>query len=208
MLRILLLALVILVVAELVACVVLYQWLGWIAIPILLVANLVLVFVLKKVVGRLLTKAFTAPFKAKGAVLRGARADIHAIEAASAPVRDVGEEADHEEPERARVYYMVDVTITPVNESGPFGAWEPGELVLVRENARTDDIDHDDEVGSVHKVSVWQDGGFVDDEGMKYAGPQRLRLHVGVDEDVSTAQFRYYFESFGDLRFPGVIRPV
>ena len=198
----LLFAVVLLVVLECVATVVLFQAFGWLAIPAVLAANLVLLLVLKKLIGSLITKAFTAPFKAKGAVLRGARAEVHSVTPASAPPRreddDVGE--THESGPVA--YYLVDVTFTPAPTDGPFQYWEPGDIRLALPTAKADDTDGDDDAGEIHAVRIWQDGAFVDDEGMKFPGPQRLELHVGVAPEIREVRFRYYFELFGTVRFP------
>lgn len=202
MLKKLLVAVILLVVLECVATVLLFQAIGWLAIPAVLAANLVLLFVLKKLIGRLITKAFTAPFKAKGAVLRGATAEIHSVTPASAPVRREDDDEDPAAEAGSLVHYLIDVTVTPVPNDGPFQHWEPGDIRLVLPTAKPDDTDGDDDDGVIHAVRIWQDGAFVDDEGMKFPGPQRLELHVGVAPTVREVRFRYYFELFGTVRFP------
>ena len=66
------------------------------------------------------------PFRAKGAVLRGAPASVHEVSPAAVPA---AEGAAGAEP---REHYLVELTITPGEPKGPFGLWEPGELRLVR----------------------------------------------------------------------------
>ncbi len=201
MLKKLLLAVIVIVVLECVATVLLFQALGWLAIPVVLAANLVLLLVAKKIIGRLITKALTAPFKAKGAVLRGARAEIHAVTPAAAPQRSADEDS-LETDAAPHVHYLVDVTVTPVPTDGPFQYWDPGDIRLVHPTASPDDTHGDDEAGEIHAVRIWQDGAFVDTEGMKFPGPQRLELHVGVAPTIREVRFRYYFELFGTVRFP------
>lgn len=201
MLKKLLVAVILLVVLECVATVLLFQAIGWLAIPAVLAANLVLLFVLKKLIGRLITKAFTAPFKAKGAVLRGATAEIHSVTPASAPLRREDDE-DSASGAGELKHYLVDVTVTPASNDGPFQYWEPGDIRLVLPTAKPDDTDGDDDAGVIHAVRIWQDGAFADDEGMKFPGPQRLELHVGVAPTIREVRFRYYFELFGTVRFP------
>lgn len=201
MLKKLLLAVILLVVLECVATVLLFQTIGWLAIPVVLAANLVLLLVLKKLIGRLITKAFTAPFKAKGAVLRGARAEVHSVTPASAPLRREDDEESASEA-GALAHYLIDVTVTPASNDGPFQMWEPGDIRLALPTAKEDDTDGDDDAGEIHTVRIWQDGAFVDDEGMKFPGPQRLVLHVSVAPAIREVRFRYYFELFGTVRFP------
>ena len=43
---------------------------------------------------------------------------------------------------------------------------------------------------------------FREDERGKYCGPQRLRMHVGVEPGHEHLAFRYYFEQFGDVKLP------
>lgn len=198
----LLLAVVLLVVLECVAMVLLVQAIGWLAIPVILAANLVLLLVLKKVIGRLITKAFTAPFKAKGAVLRGASAEIHSVTPAPAPPRREEDDEDSASEAGPLVHYLIDVTVTPEANDGPFQMWEPGDIRLALPTAKADDTDGDDDAGEIHAVRIWQEGAFVDDEGMKFPGPQRLELHVGVAPAIREVRFRYYFELFGTVRFP------
>ena len=202
MLKKLLVAVILLVVLECVATVLLYQAIGWLAIPAVLAANLVLLSVLKKLIGRLITKAFTAPFKAKGAVLRGAKAEIHSVTPASAPQRREDDDEDSTGEAGSLVHYLIDVTVAPALSDGPFQHWEPGDIRLVLPTARPDDTDGDDDAGTIHAVRIWQDGAFVDDEGIRFPGPQRLELHVGVAPTIPEVRFRYYFELFGTVRFP------
>jgi len=93
----------------------------------------------------------------------------------------------------------------PQPAKGSFTHWEPGELRLVRPEATAKDIEKDtddDNLCVVHNLEVFQDGKFQRDDGLKFAGPIRLRLHVGLKPEIKRAKFRYYFEHFGDVAFP------
>jgi hypothetical protein len=141
-----------------------------------------------------LVRLLKAPFKAKGAVLRGARAEIHSIE--------------HIEPQEAggstdepREYYRLAVTITPHTPAGPFTLWEPGELTIVGADTRSEP-DDDESAGDLSQIEVEHDGQFHPDEGMKYPGPQRLRLLIAAKPGQRALSFRYYFEVFGTIELP------
>lgn len=157
---------------------------------------------LKVLGGRILAGLFRAPFKAKGAALRGAEAVVHHIEAASAPpIEEVDEELRRElEAERAGCsYYWIDATITPKNADSKFTHWEPGELVVASPIANMDT----DELTQVETVEVFKDGAFVPDDDFKYEGSRRLRLLVAVKPPAGPMCFHYYFEKFGQFQLPG-----
>lgn len=170
-------------------------------------------FVLRKAFGRLIE----APFRAKGAVLRDAVAKVHKIEPAEPPSRSANEfeaddtddededdEEDREELPADHTYFTVDVTITPQAEGTKFSHWEPLELAIVPGDAPPANKDDDGEESQavLHRIEVHDGNEFVEDEGMKYPGAQRLRMLVGVPPALRLAKFRYYFEDFGSLEFP------
>lgn len=142
---------------------------------------------------KLLGALFTLPFRAKGRVLHGARAEVHSVTAAAAPVRPDGP--------IPLSWYTVEATITPAEAAGDgsFKLWEPGELVFVRPDSKPGPPKDDEEDWGSEQLEILQDGGFREDEGDKLAGPQRLRLLVGLPPDVKRARFRYYFEVFGEV---------
>ena len=130
-------------------------------------------FGLKFVVLRLLQSAFMIPFKAKGAVLRGAMAEVHSVEPVKPPADRVEEDmvaVGGDEPGRnlpqilvPREYYRVDVTISPRGHAGPFVFWEPRELLLIPADAGVGLRDLD--AGShAEDVEIYQDGRFGPDE--------------------------------------------
>lgn len=212
------------------AAVVAYHFWGWAGLGGVIVLLFLLGFGIKWAVGAALKKLFVTPFKMKGAVLKEAVVTVHAVTPAEPPsVSDEEEELDdaeripgdsgvpdepeereegEEEVRRPNRWYHVDLTVTPTaGEGGGFTMWEPGELGLAGASAvSTDSIDEmgeDDEVGEIGAVQIWQDEAWVDDEGMKFPGPQRLRLHVGLHEGVTSFRLRYYFEVFGNVSVPG-----
>ena len=136
--------------------------------------------------GRILEAIFKIPFRAKGAVLRGASAEVHSV------TQDANGD-----------FFLVDVTILPVGPgAGAFQLWEPGELRLVSPGAKPEDTDADGDLCDIKRVEIEADGAFAADEGMKYGGPQRLRLMLAAAPNVSDLQFRYYFELFGKVSLP------
>ena len=169
------------------------DFLPWWAI----VGGIVFLAVLAKFFGgRILEPLFKMPFRAKGAVLRGAAAEIHSL--ASTPIED-GVAAD----DANRRFFLLEVTIRPAERGGAgFRLWEPGELRLVSPGAKPEDTDKDRELCDIQRIEIETEGRFVADEGMKYGGPQRLRLALAVAPDAGRLQFRYYFELFGMLSLP------
>ena len=145
--------------------------------------------------GRILEAIFKIPFRAKGAVLRGASAEVHSV----APTAH----ADEGEEGVKRGSFVVEVTIQPVQRGGgAFQLWEPGELRLVGPGAKAEDTDADGELCEIKRVEIEAEGGFAADEGMKYGGPQRLRLTLAAAPAAGELQFRYYFELFGKVSLP------
>lgn len=72
--------------------------------------------------------------------------------------------------------------------------------MLVKPETQSGELDTDDAaVGAVLDVEVWDDGAWIEDEGMKYSGPQRVKLLAGVMDGVRACRFRYYFEVFGHV---------
>ena len=147
--------------------------------------------------GRILEALLKIPFRATGAVLRRATAEIHSLTRAAKP------EDGEEEEDANRRYYLLDVTIRPVPRSGRgFQLWEPGELLLVSPDAKAEDTDADGDLCSIKRIEIESEGGFVPDEGMKFGGPQRLRLTLAAAPEARQLQFRYYFELFGSASLP------
>jgi len=191
------------------------RYLPWWGIALALVGVYLAVrFGLKLVVLRVLQSAFMIPFKAKGAVLRGALAEVHAVEPARPPAEHVAEDevavavgnadagANLPQVLVPRDYYRVDVTITPRATGGPFVLWEPGELMLIPADAKAGLHDPDD--GSpVEDVRVIAGDRSGDESDGKYQGPLRVHLLFGLRPGGARVyKFRYYFESFGEVVLP------
>jgi hypothetical protein len=154
----------------------------------LLLGVVALFIVGKFVAAKILTALLTLPFKAKGAVLKGATAQINSV--VPVPSND----------ESNNLQYQVEVTITPANANGAFSLWEPGELRLATPGSKIDSSSEENGC-DIENIEVEQDGQFVADEGLKYPGPQRLKFRISVPPGTSVVRFRYYFEEFGEIRF-------
>jgi hypothetical protein len=196
----------------------LYAWFGWPGLLLAFLAVVIFALVVRLTAGRIVQALFMAPFKAKGAVLRGAEAQVHSVLPAAAPELDeaiertddmtdeeweeIQEEQEEQREERKNArFYQVEVTITPREPTpGGFTMWEPGDLSLASPGAQGGSLDDEDEfAGWIENVQIFEDGAWRDDEGLKYHGPQRLRFLVGAPRDATRARFRYYLEVFGDL---------
>jgi hypothetical protein len=181
------------------------KFLPWWAI-VLVVVGLVLAG--KLLGGKLIELVILRAFKAKGAVLRKANALVHLVVRASPLEKSAeDEENDEESKEWQRwPHYLVDATITPQPKgSGGFQMWEPGELWLVPAGTKPLNPSGDDEEPSdveIVRLEIEEDGGFKQDEGMKYGGARRLRALVAVKPGTPRLMFRYYFEDFGEVLVP------
>ena len=129
MIRKLLLILLLVLAVQVAVAAALFQLVGWWALAALVALNVAFAPVLVK---RGLKALFLMPFKAKGAVLRGATARVHSVEHAPEPRRDGAEDGEPAEP---REWYYVDVTVTPGPSTGAFRHWEQGELLFARPGA-------------------------------------------------------------------------
>ncbi|MCX5659289.1 MAG: hypothetical protein NTW19_06145 [Planctomycetota bacterium] len=143
---------------------------------------------------------------------------------------DEGDDVD-DEPARTtkkidlnQHYYHIDATIKPKPADGKFQHWDLDDLTLVPFDLKiersADAAESDDETCRVEEVQVHSGGQFAEPEGSKFAGEQRIRLLVSVKAVASSGiapgkpaaknagqlptrlKFRYYFESFGDIRLP------
>jgi len=163
-------------------------------------------------------------FEAKSAVLRGARARVHAVTPAPEPKGEFDDEfadgfaspfadadGDAIEPTPG-VWRYVDVTIEVPergsNQDSAMTMWDPGELMIVEPRARPGKAANldgfDDHLGGVHSVDVMQGGNWVALDGDKLLGTQRVRLHVDVRPGADLFKLRYYFEILKNAE-PGTI---
>jgi hypothetical protein len=97
-------------------------------------------------------------------------------------------------------YVWLDVSITPQERTQGFTHWEPGELALAPASLKYTGLDDMEKCFTVHDIKIVVDGQEMTEEGMKYHGPQRLRMLFGVPLDQDRFKFVYYFEQFGELR--------
>lgn len=149
---------------------------------------------------RIAQSLFATPFRAKGAALRHAKLEVVEISPAPTPR---SEPTDGTDDTIERAYYWVDVTISPVPNPGPFKLWEAGELRLLPASVRKVGLDETPPGPLIASIEIFENGRFRPDEGLKYFGPQRLRLCVGLSEsDERQQSFLYYFEKFGLVTFP------
>lgn len=161
---------------------------------------------------RIFFKLLTTPFRAKGAVLRGATLEVHAMKPAPVLVLVAAGSAESDEPEDDADrrpgwrYFNVEATVTPTGQpTGPFQHWAPGEMQVVPFDMSTEpdeDESRASERATIDRLEILEEDGFVADEGMSYAGSQRLRFLLGVDPDLTTAKVQYYFEGFGRIELP------
>lgn len=168
-------------------------------------------------------------FESKSIVLRGATAVIHNVHPTAAPaeqrlaiegvevdgnqVLDAAPKSDDAETDEdaeagdsskdtgPRNHYYIEATITPKPAAGKFTHWDLDDLRLVPFDLKVSkNADDDDDSIEIKEAQVEYEGGFINPDGSKFPGEQKLRLLIAAKPDVSRAKFRYYFESFGDIR--------
>lgn len=141
---------------------------------------------------------------------------------------DQAEDADESDDEEAKPaakpgvgsadiarHYQIDVSIKPKAGAGPFQHWDIDDLTLVpfefKVSRSPDDAEGPgSDLCEVRETRVWDGQAFVEPEGSKFNGPQRLRLLVSVKPEPGAGaaryprrlKFRYYFEAFGDIALP------
>jgi hypothetical protein len=169
--------------------------------------GLVLLFVglivfAKFAVKRFLKRLILVPFKMKGAVLHNATVQVHSVVPGQAPTKVDGD-SEKTESDVPRRYFTLDVTIRPNEACGKFTHWGPGELMLTRADFvfnPTDEDSKEDDACKIEEVQYEEDGAFKADEGLKFAGPLRLKMTLAVREGVDKLKFQYYFEQFGEVQ--------
>jgi hypothetical protein len=169
---------------------------GLLAFPLVMI---VLLWVLKKVMGRVFKQLLQIPFRLKGGVLDKAKMEVHSITPVTVLRRM--DEIETGEDEELKHYYDVDVTIHPRGNS-PNRIWEPGELILTSAPAKRLEDLVEKEVGSIHDSRVWDGAEFGPDDPGKYAGKQRLKLTFGVKPGTAKAWLQYYTTTIGAIELP------
>ena len=143
-------------------------------------------------------------------VLRKASMTVHSIVPISKPAAqeieaDEDEAGDdpQDEPatEEPRVYYEIDVTITP-SGSNDGAVWEPSELILTSQPIASLEGLEEHEVGTTYECLLWNGSVFVEDEIGKHPGEQRLKLTVDIKPGTREAWLQYYQERIGRLELP------
>jgi hypothetical protein len=226
--RFLLVALLVFIAVTVAAFVYLEWWQALLVILVLIFAMVISIKFLIRSFFSNIGKAMMAGFEMKAKVLKGAIAEVHAVEAIPVPPPrvidqdgdeddDDDEDADDEdddgeddEEERDRNYYRIDVTIRPGPQDGPMAHWDVSDLVLVDAKARAisfnpadgDDADGPGEGFHFRDVQVLEDGRLKPEEAGKYNGDQRLNVVVGVPDGLRELKFRYYTEDFGRVTLP------
>src|SRR5689334_16167380 len=111
--------------------VILYHFLGWKGVLAFPVVMIVLAFLGKFFIKRLVRRLFMVPFKMKSRVLHKAKMEVHSVKPVTVLRRM--DEVDESEDAAAEVkhYYEVDVTITPRGNGERL--WEPTEFILTTE---------------------------------------------------------------------------
>ncbi len=162
--------------------------------------------------GRSVKRLLMAPFLARGAVLRNAKAQVHHVrEARRQNVADLHRrkladdpDADDEDnpPELPRNlrYFNVDVTIRPTSPARSFARWDPNELLLVPfRSAR--DSDSEDPAGYVEHWEIFFESRFIEpgEAEKTLEDRQRVKLLFAVPEQLRRVKFEYFGHCFGDL---------
>ena len=148
-----------------------FGWKGLLAFPVLLAG---FVWLGKIAIGRLIKRFFLRLAGIKAGVLRGASMTVHSVVPLSQPpeqeIADGDEDLDDEdeaenEPEhkpeddKPRVYYEVDVTITPAHRNDD-AVWEPTELILTSQPVTNLEDLEENEVGTTHDCLLWNGSTF------------------------------------------------
>jgi len=183
----------------------------------------------KALVKRLLFGAFTGLFDSKSKVLRDASLVIHGIEPVATPkpgpafneselaqwlsAEDLEVErvrhAEETAADARRLWFDLDVTITPKPSPGPFQLWDPTELAFCLPSVQPRDALKEDDHGpegpepaTIRRVRVWHDGKFRRDYADKLPGEQRVLLRLGVLPEHPELKLFYYLDTIGLVRFP------
>ena len=197
-----------------------FGWKGLLAFPVLLI---LLVLGGKFVIGRLFKRFVLGLVGMKARALRGASMTVHSIVPIPKPAEpeaepevdseddaeDAEDEAGDDEPEEKkepRVYYEIDVTITP-RERGGEAVWEQSELMLTSGPIKSLEDLENQEVGTTEECLLWNGSVFVNDDVGKQPGPQRVKLTMAVKPGTREAWLHYYHEKIGRLELPDW-RPV
>ena len=122
-----------------------------------------------------------------------------------------------------RVFYYLDLTISPkkrkVSEDQDEALhWKPSAITLsspttaeseaARQSPLAEMSGHAfDGSCEMYELQIWRQSAFQDltPDDFELFGPQRLRIHFGVNPDIEKLTVLYYFEPIGEVRIGTVI---
>ncbi len=202
--RLVLIAILLFVIITVVSFVYLKWWQALAIVLAMIVGLFLYVRYLIANIGKILGKAMIRMIEVKSKVLRGAEAELHAVEAIAPPAP-----TDGDKPAKPANYYRIEVTIKPSTSTGPMTHWDIDDLQLVSfdtpkttleglADEGTDSIDG----YALDNIEIFQDGQFIADEQGKHQGPQRFRAGIAVPLEVRALKFQYYAEQFGKIPLP------
>jgi ABC-type multidrug transport system fused ATPase/permease subunit len=221
-LRVLLVGMLLFVVVTVAAFVYLKWWQALIVVIALIFAIVLGVKLILRNLGKMLGDSMLKMFEIKSQVLRGATAEVHSIEATTAPPEeqsaddeDADEEGENDEedspapPEAPRNFYRIDATITPPPQAGPMAHWDVDDLRVVEFDKPSLTLAQMSEDGAdvtdgynLRDLKIFEEGQFIEDQMGKHLGPKRIRAVVGVPVHVRELKFMYYNEYFGQITLP------
>lgn len=136
----------------------------------------------------LLRHRYVRPLHRRSGALRGATVRLHRISTARDP------RGPRERARQPLSFHWIEITVRPPRRQRA-SSWRPGDLALVAATARAGCPERDEAVGRVHAVTRWRNGYWLEQgPSPGLAGPQRLRLLVGVAPGTRHFRFRYYLE--------------
>jgi hypothetical protein len=198
----------------------LYEYLGWKGLALFPFAVLLLVWMAKIIIGRLIKAFALGLFSIKSKVLRNATVEVHSITAVPKPEDASAENAGKKNSDEAKDdssadkhnereynYFVADLTITPADANSE-AIWEPSEMILTSEKVKGLADIEGKEIGHIHDLLIWNESKFEDDEVGKYPGKQRLKITFAVKIGTSTAFLQYYNEPVGVLHFSTSAAPI
>jgi hypothetical protein len=146
--------------------------------------------------------------------LRDALVDVHSVESAEKPARQMAGACDGDTAESDSDlgsldfaddvdWFWVEATITPRDRTA---SWEPRQLEMVASEFNpTEDFEVCEEAAALHTVEVWRNRKFAPQREKTVTGPQRLRMLFATPSYVHDAKFACHYTCFGRIELP---RPV
>jgi len=160
---------------------------------------------------RRVQRKFFQLFEVKGQVLKQASVDVHSVRAVIPTKQDLEEwsEQGQQIDPAGLSWYEIEFTLFPdAGHPGPMTHWDVDDLTLVPLTAKvpTGPVGANPEIEAVPMDVVRiENGEEYDLDDRKLQGSHRLRITVGLMRGISNWTFRYYGESFGQIRLPASI---